>query len=336
VAALVWSVDGGSMHPLLLSLLVDQDGVVSRRQALQAGLAGHDVTRLLRRRALVPIHAGIYVDHTGEPSWQQLAWAAVLLHWPAALTHGSAMRAAEGPGTNRRSMPIEVAVDVDRHVIRRAGIRVVRREHLDERVQWHLGPPRMRYDEATLDVAAEARTDFAAVGELSRAVQGRRTTANRLLTALDGRARIARRDWMTGVLSDVAAGTCSVLEHGHLHRVDRPHGLAPARRQVRDRVGAAVVYRDVEYDGGLVMELDGRLFHDTTEQRDRDMDRDLLTAVAGKDTVRLSYGQVFDRPCWTAAAEDLLLRARGWRGTARNCGPGCWVGRLDLSEGLAG
>ena len=101
MAALVWSVDGGSMHPLLLSLLVDQDGVVSRRQALQAGLAGHDVTRLLRRRALVPIHAGIYVDHTGEPSWQQLAWAAVLLHWPAALTHGSAMRAAEGPGTNR-------------------------------------------------------------------------------------------------------------------------------------------------------------------------------------------------------------------------------------------
>jgi hypothetical protein len=200
---------------------------------------------------------------------------------------------------------------------------VQRTAHLDERVHWHLGPPRLRYEEATLDVAARAATDFDALGELSRAVQGRRTTAARLLDALARRERIARRAWIESVLRDVADGACSVLEHGYLNRVERRHGLSRPRRQIRDRPGAGVVYRDVEYAGGLVVELDGRLFHDTTAQRDADFDRDLLAAVAGKDTVRLSYGQVFDRPCWTAGHVATLLRARGWRGTPRRCGPTC-------------
>jgi hypothetical protein len=200
--------------------------------------------------------------------------------------------------------------------------------HLDARVQWHLGPPRIRYEEAVLDVAAAAPSDFAALGELSRAVQGRRTTAARLLTALDGRQRITRRGWMNRVLHDVSVGACSVLEHGYLDRVERRHGLATARRQVRDRVGAGVIYRDVEYAVGLVVELDGRLFHDTTTQRDADLDRDLVAAVTGKDSVRLSYGQVFERSCWTATQVATLLQTRGWRGAPRACAPHCPAGPL--------
>lgn len=196
-------------------------------------------------------------------------------------------------------------------------------EHLDERVQWHLGPPRVRYHQAAVDVAAEASSDFQALGEIARAVQSRRTTATHMIEALADRQRVARRLWLQSVLRDVRQGTCSVLEHGYLTRVERPHGLARTRRQVRDRLGAGTVYRDVDYTVGLIVELDGRLFHDTTEQRDHDMDRDLLTAVAGKDSVRLGYGQVFDRPCWTAEHIRTLLRARGWRGTGRPCGPMC-------------
>ena len=314
---------GPGMHPLVDPLLSDQTGVVSRRQLLGAGLRQHDVARLVRRRELVTLHPGVYVNHTGEPTWLQQAWAAVLLCWPAALAGESALRAAEGPGSSRRVRPVEVAVAEERHLRRPPGVSLVRTPHLETRAQWHLGPPRIRYEEAALDVAAAARSDFAALGELSRAVQGRRTTAGRLLAALEGRQRIARRDWMSGVLQDVAAGACSVLEHGYLHRVERRHGLAPARRQVRDRLGAGVIFRDVEYDVGLVVELDGRLFHDTPTQRDADLDRDLVTAVGGKDSVRLSYGQVFDRSCWTAVHVALLLQTRGWPGAVRACSPRC-------------
>ena len=319
------------MHPALVPLLVDQDGVVSRRQAHEVGVGDNDLRRLARRRELSRLHAGVYVNHTGTPTWNQRAWAAVLVCWPAALSGRSALRAAEGPGSTRPPTPLEVAVPADRHPMSRPGIKVARQEHLEERTQWHLGPPRLRYEEAVVDVAAETGSDFDALAELAKAVQGRRTTADRLMTTIAARERLARREWMAGVLADVAAGTCSVLEHGHLVLVDRPHGLAPARRQVRDRLGAGTVFRDVEYDVGLVAELDGRLFHDTAEQRDRDMDRDLLTAVGGKVSVRLSYGQVYARPCWTAAAMDLLLRGRGWQGAARPCGPACWVGRLDTA-----
>lgn len=189
---------------------------------------------------------------------------------------------------------------------------------LEERVLWNLGPPRMRYEEAALDVAASAASDFGALGELSRAIQSRRTSAARLAQVLDSRSRIARRAWLSAVLEDVATGVCSVLEHGYLTKVERPHGLSGSRRQVRDRMGAGVVYRDVVYEGGAVVELDGRVFHDTTDQRDRDFQRDLEAAALGRRTIRLSYGQVVDRPCMTAGLVATFLGRRVAR-----CGPDC-------------
>ena len=312
------------MDPALLRLLEDQAGVVTRNQAESAGLQRHDLRRLVRRRELLPLHPGVYVDHTGAPTFVHRAWAATLLLEPAALTHTSALRAAEGPGSQRPGEPVHVAVDRDRHHrLQRPGIVVHRVAHLGDRVMWHTGPPRVRYEEAALDVAAAAATDFQALAELSRAVQTRRTTALRLQQALAGRERISRRCWIDAVLTDVAQGTCSVLEHGYLQRVERAHGLALARRQVRDRLGAGSVYRDVLYAGGVVVELDGRLFHDTTTQRDRDFDRDLAAAADGLRTVRVSWGQVFDRPCWTAGRIERVLVRAGWPGPARPCGPTC-------------
>jgi hypothetical protein len=315
--------DDAVVDPRLQPFLLDQAGVVSRRQAESVGVRRHELERLLRRRQLTRLHPGVYLNHTGSPAWLQLAWGGVLLCWPASLAGQSALRAAEGPGSQRRSRPIEVVIRLDRRARGGDGVEVSRSAHLEERVLWHLGPPRLRYEAAALDVAADAATDMAALIELSRAVQGRRTTAARLLASLDERGRMTRRAWLRSVLTDVAAGACSVLEHGYLTKVERAHGLAPARRQVRDRIGAGTIYRDVEYDGGLVVELDGRLFHDTTAQRDKDFDRDLVTAVRSKASVRLSYGQVFDRPCWTAGHVAVLLLDRGWSGSPRACSSGC-------------
>jgi hypothetical protein len=148
-----------------------------------------------------------------------------------------------------------------------------------------------------------------------------------MLASARRRARLSRRDWIESVLANVAEGACSVLEHGYLHRVERPHGLGDPQRQVRDKLGAGAVYRDVRYPCGLVVELDGRLFHDTTEQRDRDFDRDLDVAAEGASTVRLSYGQVFDRSCWTAVRIARVLRLYGWPGEPMACGTGCLIAR---------
>ena len=57
--------------------------------------------------------------------------------------------------------------------------------HLDDRVQWNLTPPRVRIKHAVLQLAAECRDEVEAAALLADAVQARRTTAGRLLTASD-------------------------------------------------------------------------------------------------------------------------------------------------------
>ncbi|MCW2780409.1 MAG: hypothetical protein JWR35_858 [Marmoricola sp.] len=312
-----------SMDPRMDQLLLDQAGVVSRRQTIARGLAPHDVARRLRRNEWAAVHPGVYVNHTGPLTWLQRAWSGVLFSWPAALSHESALRAAEGPGKRRDDALIHVAVGVNRSLVAPEGVRIHRMRGLDDRVLWNLGPPRVRYEDAAVDVATEVATDFQALGLLAEACQSRRTTALRIAQSITARPRVARRDWMISVLRDVADGSCSVLEHGYLIKVERAHGLCRPKRQAPATSSDGTIYRDVEYAGGLVVELDGRLFHDSAAHRDRDFDRDLDAAVDGRNTVRLSWGQVFDRPCWTAGRISRLLQARGWRGAPRPCGPEC-------------
>lgn len=307
---------------LIRPTLTAQAGVVSRAQLRALEIEPHDIRRLVHRRELSTIHPGVYLDHTGDPTWIQRAWAGVLVCWPAGLAAESAMRAADGPGRRHgEEGPIRVVIDRERRVVAPPGVRVVRTYGLDKRVLWNLGPPRMRYDEAALDVAIEARGEFGAIGAIARAVQSQHTTAARMRASLDGRSRAPRRDFIAAVLDDVAAGACSVLEHGYLTRVEVAHGLPTAQRQQRGTTSAGVVYRDTTY-GVLDLELDGRLFHDTAEARDADFERDLDGAVDGRTAVRLSWGQVFERSCSTAAKVSRLLVARGWPG-GRACGAGC-------------
>ena len=303
-------------------LLRQQDGVVARRQAISAGLTETDVNRLVRRRDWATVHPGVYVQHTGPPSWLQRAWAAVLMYEPAGLSHRSALVASEGSWRKEQpGVPIHVAVARGRRLTPPPGVVVHRTAHFDERLEWNRHPPRIMLDHALLDVAAEAADELSAVAVLADACGSRRTTPGRLLATLDQRPRLPRRTWLRAVLHDLAEGTCSVLEHGYLTRVERAHGLPRGRRQVQVR-GAL---RDVDYEAlRLVVELDGRLFHATTKARDRDLDRDLEAAATGGNrvTVRLGYGQVFERGCRTALRVGSIMSRLGWTGTPTPC-PRC-------------
>ena len=149
-----------------------------------------------------------------------------------------------------------------------------------------------------------------------------------------------RRDWLSGILADVAEGTCSVLEHGYLTRVERPHGLPRGLRQVPARdADQRSMFRDVLYGGSRprwrqIVELDGRLGHDSVLARDMDMDRVLDAAVERSDTVRLGYGQVFVRACRTASRLAAVFGNHGWRGEPHAC-PECADGLfLPAASGL--
>jgi len=320
------------------ALLDRQDGLIARRQVLAAGGSAHDIRRRLRRREWATVHPGVYVNHTGPLTWRQRAWAAVLLHWPAALSGASALRAHEGPGRRRHDdrATIEVIVRRGRRATSIPGVGVRASRRFDEAVQLDLHPPRQRYDDAIIELADTAHDDLAAIATLADACGARRTTAARLRAQVAVMSRLRRRRWLEAVLDDIAEGTCSVLEHAYLTRVERAHGLPRGLRQIPDRDGRGRrVYRDVVYGGNRprwrqYVELDGRLGHETTADRDRDLERDLDAALEHADSVRLGYGQVLGRPCGTAAKLGRLFQRQGWNGEATRC-PRCppAVGRED-------
>ena len=306
------------MDRRLEQFLWSQEGVISRAQALRAGCDRAELQRLLHRRELVPLFRGVYLDHTGEPTWPQRAWGAVLALSPAALWGPSVLNSA--------GRIIHVAVDRRRSVAARLpGTRVHYMTDLAGRTQWSARPPRLNFAAATIDASGLARDDLAALGVVARAVQQRQVTPAELLAELDLRGRTPKGAWVRSVLDDVAAGVCSVLEYGFRDRVLRRHGLPVGVLLQQDRLRSSVIYRDWAL-GDLVIELDGRLHHDSGVTREADFDRDLETAAGGRQTVRLSYGQVFARGCLTA---DALVRVFAHHAIAtaqrHPCCPGCPV-----------
>ncbi|GAA5156587.1 hypothetical protein GCM10023340_44860 [Nocardioides marinquilinus] len=326
----------------IAELLREQDGVVARPQLLALGLDRTAVARMLRRGELVALHPGVYAERDGQPSWQQRAWAAVLHAGDgAALCLDSAVRAAEGPGRRGRDEGVvHVAVPDARRLRPTAGVQVHRAAGLVGRVQANASPPRVRYEEAVLDLAAAARSDLDAVAVLADACGSRRTTATRLLNRLGSRERVGRRAWLTSVLADVAHGTCSELEHGYRTRVVQPHALPAGRPQTRDHGPDGTDHRDVAHDDlGLVVELDGRAFDASSTQPSCDRDLDLEPNDPGATTLRIGYRQVFDRPCLTAARVAAVMQRLGWAGRPARC-PECGTsdgpGRPDLPASAPG
>lgn len=294
-----------------------QDGVVSRAQLLALGYVPHDLARMVRRKELNRVHPGVFVHHTGPLSWDQRAWAAVLatggaLELDSALSH-----------PNPRA-PIQVAVDRHRRVRRDLpGVVVRRRARLAEMLHPHAAPPRVTLAVATVEVADRAADDHAAYRVLADALHTREVTHEDLRGALLLCARLCRRRLIAELIDDLEDGTCSVLEKAYARDVEAAHGLPLGRRQAVGRVEGRKAVRDVAYDGGPYVELDGRPFHDTPAARDRDLARDLAAAVEeDRRTLRLGYRQVMREPCATARSVAAVLARHGWRGTISAC-PRC-------------
>jgi hypothetical protein len=151
----------------------------------------------------------------------------------AALAGQSAVRAVLGPGWRGYDDrgPIEIAVARDRRVGAPPGYRVRRTSDFGQRVLWNAAPPRVRLEEAAVDVVARQTREFEAIAVLADICHSRRTTAARVRDAWAQRSRLRRRVWLGEILDDIARGTCSVLEHGYLTRIERSHGLPHDRRQ---------------------------------------------------------------------------------------------------------
>jgi len=294
-----------------------QDGVLSRRQLTDGGLRKHDIERLLRQRRLRQVLPRVYVDHTGPLTPGQREWAALLYAEPAALCWRIGDRADD---------EVHIAIDHDRKVTAQPGIRIHRVRSFAAMLDGRRRPALLPEDDA-LCMVHEAADELAVIAILAD-VAAAGVSGRRLQRALARHPSLRRRRLVAALIEDVVAGTHSVLEHGYLVRVQLPHGLPPLERQVPRSSRRGEERRDAEYGAfGLVLELDGRLNHESWQAGNRDAERDLDDLAAGRVVARLRWQQVYGGQCHTAARIAQALRARGWAGEPRPCGPACELRR---------
>lgn len=306
------------------ALLETQHGVIARWQLMDAELSTNALLTRLRTGRWRPLQRGVYAAFTGEPARIAVLWAAVLRAGPQAiLSHESA---AELDGLlNGRAAQIHITVPGSQRVRNVTGVVIHRSGRIEHARHPGLLPPRTMIEETVLDLTQTVASLDDAIALLARACADDLTTPFLLRWRMGMRAKFRWRDVLTAALSDVEDGVNSLLEHRHLNRVERAHGLPRAKRQVRVLRGRRREYRDALYeDFGVCVELDGRATH-PAGTRWRDIRRDNANAADGIITLRYGWADINNHPCEVAAESADVLRSRGWTGRARPCGPTCRI-----------
>jgi very-short-patch-repair endonuclease len=268
-------------------LLAQQDGVLSRRQALAAGMSGHAWTwRLTSERwsALLP---GVALSRPGAPTETQLAWGAVLHCGDGAALTADVALAVHGFRFGDQPDRIRVAVPEGR-VVRRAALRTGDRlvpvvaqqvRRLSELRHPVKQPPVVTVAAAALHAAAHASSERGAEWRIAAVVQQRLTTADRLAAQLQAMPRLRRRALIGTVLGDVAEGAQAGSELDFL-RFLRRRGLPEPDRLQRLVRANGKRYIDAGWDKPRVAaEIDGA-HHMEAGQWDADVLRANAVVVA--------------------------------------------------------
>ena len=273
------------------------------------------------------LFTGVYFAANGNLGRESQLWAALLASGDGAvLSHRTA---AAIFGFARVAHPIEVSIPADRQEVSVPGVRVRRSRLLPGKSTRHQGWPITTAADTVLDLVGGMRLPHDVVGLLTDACRSGSVAAAQILAAMRERKRQRHRQLIKDSLSEVLAGVESILEHKYLVRVERPHGLPVGRRQVKAWANGAPIRRDVDYDEyTTIVELDGRVGHEGSGQH-RDRRRDNAGTASGRATLRYGHADL-EEPCGVAAEVAAVLRARGWTGTLRRCGPQCRLPRDNV------
>ncbi|HWH28732.1 MAG TPA: hypothetical protein VNU26_07175 [Mycobacteriales bacterium] len=251
--------------PTWEEVLAQQHGVLSRAQALGAGMSRrawawrHDSGRW---SALLP---GVALSHLGTPDDEQIGWGAVVHCGSGSAVTGDWALLLQGFRSTARPTRVDVAVTEGR-AVRRAVLRAGddRLDVVPRQVRRPSGlvhpvrrPPVVRLPTAVLHAVAVAPTDRAAEWRVAAVVQQRLTTPAHLRTALEHQPRLRRRRLVAAVLADVEQGAHSGSELDFL-RLLREAGLPPPDRLQRPVRANGKRYLDAWWERQRVAaEIDG-------------------------------------------------------------------------------
>ncbi|WP_224280185.1 hypothetical protein [Nocardioides lacusdianchii] len=291
-----------------------QGGVVSRRQAYDAGLTRGEVRAQVRAHRWQRVWSRSLCLHTGPVSEEGLDWAAVFEGGDRALLDAEASLVASGlQNYDVASRRVSVPRGVKPLVGTGLDIRRTRRWSADDRAP--SGVPRTRVPVAAVRAAMWAASDKQAALLLTMPVQQGLTTATLLGQALLDVRRDQRRPLMHDVVLDLVGGARSLGELDFARECRRRGFPEPTRQTVR-RGKDGRYYLDVCWDDfALVVEIDG-IHHSWATTVVPDALRQNDVALAGATVLRLPLLGL------RVAADDFFeqvergLRAGGWRSAA--------------------
>lgn len=314
---------GDSINKSLRALAGDQAGVITRQQALTAGMSVGAIAAKIRFGRWRRVHPGVYVTFTGPMTREARLWAAVLAAGPGAqLSHQTA--AEINRLTDCLSPLIHVSIPASRRITAPDGVIIHLSSHLSQGWRFAHGIPPHTFAEETVVDLVQAATD---VNDVIACVTGgfarRRLSEGRLTEVADARKKLRWRRDLGEIIRAGAGGAHSVIEYRYDHDVERAHGLPTAARQVRFiKPDGSRGFRDRYYEKyKLIVELDGKQYHQAEQGRDQDRDNDAAATVGS--TLRYGWVDVTRRRCESAGQVHAALVRRGYPGLLRPCSPTC-------------
>jgi hypothetical protein len=313
----------------LADCLEQQQGILTREQAIDGGLSRHAIAARVESGRWQRLHRGVFVTFSGPVPRASLLWGAVLRAGEnAVLSHATAAEAWKL--SDEPSASIHVSVPAQSGSLIIPGLVLHYSSRLPGARHPARLPPQTTLEETVLDLADVSPTAEDAVAWAIKACQRRLTTPDRIAAALAGRNRARWRRDLTDAVAEVRTGVHSPLELRYLRDVERKHGLPRGDRQAVTIRRGARQYADVRYtEYGVVVELDGAMAH-PAETRGHDSRRDNANTLDGFQTLRYGWVPVAYHACAVAREVADLLSHRGWQGTPRPCAKGCSATTLKI------
>src|SRR3984957_16861039 len=143
----------------LCQLTRDQAGVVTRRQALDAGMSSGAIAARIKFGRWRRVHFGVYATFTGPMTRDAQLWAAVLAAGPGAqLSHQTA--AEINCLTDRPSPFIHVTIPASRRITPPKGVIIHLSSNLNVGWRFARGVPPYTFPEDTIVALVHAATDL--------------------------------------------------------------------------------------------------------------------------------------------------------------------------------
>jgi hypothetical protein len=311
------------MTSALVEHLSRQSGVITRKQAIAAGLSKHAWDWRLSAGPWQSVLPGVVVTHSGGLSEEERAWAALLYGGKGAALGGRAALVVLGASLPARpSQPVtfDVVIPQARRVadadLKQGGrVRIRRLKEPERWITTWQGLEVVRAHAAVLHAAAWAQSDAEAEFLLTATVQQRKTAVPLVREALADMPELTRRALVRELLDVIELGAHAMSELRFL-RMCRTHGVPlPDELQRRVRAGSSTYYLDGRYRAQRVtVEVDGAHHRDAgTWEADAMRSLRLAASMPGEQVLRITPGMLRNR---VAEVAELLRSVLAHRAAA--------------------